>query len=933
MVPSQNSILYRFTANSDILGPRRLQHDPVGWDSIAATARRDATRHGTTIDFTSDLNFVKDGRAYLLRAYQAAGVQANVRILIEQYIPNEFRWVPFYSGRVNFLAAEVGPTQIKVNLEQEGWLQKFLSRNSVKVDLFSGESVAGYSGRMYTPLTVQLHSRAIYQRYQARQQAKATQTAYMTGDENDRSHEQLYYFGFDTQEVNELKLGAVSGGWVAGDRSSVVPIYTASESGTFVIQLQLNLHVEAHNYGQGPGFGTVDGDCYLRVVQNGVTTETKLVPDFQSGGLDGDYIGDIVTRPLTFSYNLQPFDEIYLYARYFIHNIGGGWTGIRYRTPLTGTMMPGSYFRMTATSTTAPTTTKGLLLYEALERTCQALTDEFFVFKSDFFGRTDRGYAVDGPGALTMITGGFQVRGFPLLTGPKASATPQTISLDKDYQARIRTGSTFNLVEGVANDSNSVGQQLYFGYNEPLDNSLGLPAVSGGYVAGTEQSVVPIFVVKNPGQYTITLALNTLIKALNDGSGQFREVFFSVHLRINSGPDQLLYSAHEDNLSGDWQRLVTVPPFTLSQTLQIGDEIYYYGFLYFADATSGTYRFKAQATMNAGSYFNIAAKAQVVISTSGTGELDVRKTLTTTWDELFGSLASVYGLGWGLEWAISDKGKAQQVIRVEPISYWYPADVVLDLTESGNVDDTIKVDQARHYQVIEMGYDKWQAEQTNGLDEFNTKHQWTTPLDVTNNTYSQISQLATSGILLETTRRDRFDATATTDTSQDATNFLVCLLRQGVSDYVTERNQLAAVLTGVLSPDTVYNLRLSPSRMLRRHGPVLRAGLQYQVRQLVRFTYGEGNVGMVSQLVGEPAPITENDHLKVPDLGESLWPPERVEFNAPVTQKQAAAVMAMPIGRVRYLGNDRRKHEGWILEFKHDPKQRIATLALLPCLP
>lgn len=932
MIPSQNSILYRFTANSEILGRRRFRHDPVDWASIVASARRDATRHGTTIDFTSDLTFVKDGRAYLLRAYQAAGVQADVRILIEQWHPNEFRWMPFYSGRVNFLAAEVGPTMIKVNLEQEGWLQKFLTRNSVKVDLFSGQSVAGYSGRTFDPLTVQLHSRAIYQRYVASQKAKATQTAYMTGDEDDRSHEQLYYFGFDTQEVNELKLGAVSGGWVAGEKSSVVPIFTASESGTFVIELNLYLHVEAHNYGQGPEFETVDGDCYLRVVQNGVTTETRLVPDFYSGGLGGDYIGDIITGAKQFSVSLQPFDEIYLYARYFIHNIGGGWTGIRYRTPLTGTMMPGSYFKMTATTTTAPTPTQGLLLYEALERTCQALTDEFFVFKSDFFGRPERGYAADGPGALTMITGGFQIRGFPLLLGPKATATPQTITLDRAYKARIRANSNFPLFDGIATDSNSVGQQLYFGYNEPLDNSLGLPAVAGGYTAGTEQSVVPIFVVKNPGDFTITLALNALIKALNDGSGRFREVYFSVHLRINAGPDQLLYSAHEDNLSGDWQQLVEVPPFTLTQALKTGDEIYYYGFLYFADASGGTYRFKAQAIMNSGSYFNIAAKTQVVISTSGTGELDVRKSLTTTWDELFGSLASVYGLGWGLEWALSDKGRVQQVIRVEPISYWYPADVVLDLTEVGSVEDTLKVDQARHYQIIEMGYDKWQAEQTNGLDEFNTKHQWTTPLDVTKNTYTQISQLATSGILLEATRRDRYDATATADTSQDATNFLVCLLRTA-DGFETERNQRATVLTGVLSPDTVYNLRLTPSRMLRRHGPVLLAGLLLLVKKRVIFTYGEGNVGMVSQLIGEVDPITESNDLDVPALGEALWPPESKEFSAPITREQAAAVMAKPTGRVRYLGADRKKHEGWILEFKHDPKQRTASLSLLPCLP
>lgn len=737
MLPPQNSIRYRFTGSSDLLGRRVFKHDPIGWESIAATLRRDSRRHGTTVDFITDLNFVKDGRAYLLRAYQAAGVQANVSILIEQWEPNEFRWLPYYSGRVHFLEAEIGPTQMKVNLESESWLQKFLARESVKVDLFGGESASGYVGQTHAPITVQLHSRAVLQRYAASQKGRVDVSAQMVGDEDDPSHEQLLYFGFDTPESNEIGLGAVAGGWVSGSAFSVVPIYTAPGNADLTIEFDLRAHIEAHNFGQGPEFETVEGDAFLRVVRAGVAQAYPLVPAFYSGNLGGDYVGDLLTGPQKYTFQLEKGDEVYLYARYFIHDIGGVPTSLRYRSTLTATFLPGAYFRMSAVTTTAATPAKGLLLYEACERLCQALTDERDVFRSDFLGRTDRGYAVDGPGALTMVTGGFQVRGFPLLTEPR----------------------------------------------------------------------------------------------LNDGS------------------------------------------------------------------------------------------------------TDLRKTLTANWREFFDSLAAVYGLGWGVEWAINNKGKLAQVIRVEPISYWYSAEVVLDLTASGFLHDTLKVDQARHYQIVEMGYTTWQAEQVNGLDEFNTKRQWTTPVDVTDNKYSQLSQLATSGTLLEATRRNHFDATSTTDTGNDATTFLVCLLRDGSSGYITERAQMAIALQGVLSPNTVYNLRISPGRMLRRHGPVLQAGLQYQVRSQVRFTYGEGNSGMVSQLIGESAPITENSNLDVPGLGQALWRAEQIEFTAPIQREQVGPVMARPTGRVRYIGADRKTHEGWLLEFKHDPKAKTAAIILLPCLP
>jgi hypothetical protein len=312
------------------------------------------------------------------------------------------------------------------------------------------------------------------------------------------------------------------------------------------------------------------------------------------------------------------------------------------------------------------------------------------------------------------------------------------------------------------------------------------------------------------------------------------------------------------------------------------------------------------------------------------GLTDLRKTLATTWDELFNSLAAVYGLGWGVEWALSERGRLTQVIRVEPLSYWYNKEVILDLTDVGAIADTLTIEESRHYQVIELGYDKWQAGQANGLDEFNAKRQWTTPLTVTSNTYSQISTLSASGILLETTRRDRFDEKATTDTSNDATNFLVCLLRTVGGGFETERNQQAVRLEGVLSPETIYNLRLSPARLLRTHAAALRGCLPFLDKEQVRFTQGEGNVTMVSQLLGESAPITENANLAVSELENALWTPERVEITAPVKRQQITKLLMKPNGRVRYRGADRAIREGWILEVKYEGGQ--ATFTLLPCL-
>lgn len=738
MIPATNQPVFRVRLNSALYGPRLVRHEPVGLDGLGITLHRDPKSHGVATEQSGSLDFVKDGKAYVLKAFEAAGIEADVQALVEQYIPNDFRWAPYYAGRLNYTSAEFTATRAKVNLEQANFLQKFLGRDSVQVDLLGGTSVSGAASPTPAQKQVSLHSRALLQRYAASQKNEVSESTPMSGGDGDQSHEQLLYFGFDTPETNEIGLGAVNGGFVSGDKSTAVPIYTAQGHESLDIDLALFTKVEAHT---GTGipfmrqFRKVGAKCFLVVTgKNGA--ETLLQPEIDAGNLDGDYEGRISVAPRRFHYELEKDDKVYLFATWFVHDLSRGKYD-PYQATITATQLPGSYLRLTATTQTAPTSTTGVLLYEGLERLAQALTDEVDVFRSDFFGRTDCAlpYPQDGPGSLTLLTGGFQVRGFPLLTSPAPAA----------------------------------------------------PAI------------------------------------------------------------------------------------------------------------------------------------------------DLRKTLTTSWSEVFPSLQAVYNVGYGVEWAVGRRGQAQQVIRVEHFSHFYPADVVLDLTSSGPMAVTTKVATDYHYQVADFGYEQWQAQTAGGLDEFNSSRQWTTPLTQVRTTYSQKSKLATSGVLLEATRRDRFDATSTTDTSTDATNFLVCLLRTGTG-FETERNQLASRLEGVLSPDTVYNLRFSPARLLRRHSPALLAGIKATAGATVRYTAGEGNTTMVSQFVDEPAPIAENGDVRVRELPAPLW--LGLEYEAqgvPVNRQQLQALLRRPTGRVRVLDEDGIVREGWVLDFKHAATAETADFTLLAC--
>ncbi|HEX8656188.1 MAG TPA: hypothetical protein VF690_01565, partial [Hymenobacter sp.] len=65
LLPTSNSPRFRFTLDSDLFGPRVLRTDPKGWDELGISLRRDPKTHGLTREYTVQLGFIQDGRAYL----------------------------------------------------------------------------------------------------------------------------------------------------------------------------------------------------------------------------------------------------------------------------------------------------------------------------------------------------------------------------------------------------------------------------------------------------------------------------------------------------------------------------------------------------------------------------------------------------------------------------------------------------------------------------------------------------------------------------------------------------------------------------------------------------------------------------------------------------------------------------------------------------
>jgi hypothetical protein len=219
---------------------------------------------------------------------------------------------------------------------------------------------------------------------------------------------------------------------------------------------------------------------------------------------------------------------------------------------------------------------------------------------------------------------------------------------------------------------------------------------------------------------------------------------------------------------------------------------------------------------------------------------------------------------------------------------------VLNLDHVRGIKRSIAKD--KYFNQILIGYDEWQPEDINGLDEFNTKHTYTTGFKTIGNPLALTSKIIASGSLIEVIRRNQFDATNTTDTKYDESLIIVALNQSNPA--IAEKNENFPTVNNLLSPETAYNLRLSPARNLLRNGARINGSLLKKLGSSYVFQSGEGNYIMESiesdnlpgnydnELLKENQNITwaYADREEV----EPLWAPVEFNFNYPLSLNNLA---------------------------------------------
>ena len=259
---------------------------------------------------------------------------------------------------------------------------------------------------------------------------------------------------------------------------------------------------------------------------------------------------------------------------------------------------------------------------------------------------------------------------------------------------------------------------------------------------------------------------------------------------------------------------------------------------------------------------------------------EVFRPLTTSLKEFMESFSATHNLGMGIE---NDGFK--EFVRIEELGYFYNRNTTIKLpNQVKNVKRSEAVDY--YYSALELGYEKGgDYEEAFGLVEYNGTSKFATAIKVLRNVYNKLSKYRADSYGAEFARRKPKLTHGTEDTRYDSDVFQFDLKRDALSNVFKLRkwqDDFEQAPTGTFSPETAYNLRLSPFNCLLRHGWVIASGLTKYLSDYVRYTSSSANSSLSTKLIGGNE-YSENGDIINAELSRPRYVPEFIEFEHEVT--------------------------------------------------
>jgi hypothetical protein len=301
--------------------------------------------------------------------------------------------------------------------------------------------------------------------------------------------------------------------------------------------------------------------------------------------------------------------------------------------------------------------------------------------------------------------------------------------------------------------------------------------------------------------------------------------------------------------------------------------------------------------------------------------------LFVNFEMLFEECRKIFNIGWGF-----DNNETELILGRTDI--FYKSNVVVDV---GLLDmATFTTAKDLIYGTITVGYNKWEAEEYNGLDEMNTERQYRRNIDTNPTELDLMSDIISAGYTIEITRRKNQGRTGTSDWRYDDDLFII-------NTYIDDDLVLYAYqgvdngAANIYSPATRMNYALTPVRNLMRWFKSIAAATPTVANEDLIFTSGTGNYIAEGQMTVycpvEGEVIAENETIDSTKFSDDyyitpIWQTVYATFNAPLSMAEFEDIKADVYGAIRFRCSD-TIYLGNIIEMSHDPNVGIANFKLL----
>jgi len=277
---------------------------------------------------------------------------------------------------------------------------------------------------------------------------------------------------------------------------------------------------------------------------------------------------------------------------------------------------------------------------------------------------------------------------------------------------------------------------------------------------------------------------------------------------------------------------------------------------------------------------------------------------------------------------IPDTIPGAHLLVVEDLDYFYRDTEIL--RHDGVPEADTEIEESRHYSRVQVGYKKWEVEDINGLDEFNSNREYNTSLDTVNTPLDITSTLVAGSYPIEVTRQQSFATTGAADTKYDNEVFLICMRRTSYP-YGNIEVEIGNVdnTSNIFSPNTIYNFRISPIRNLMRWYKSIASGFTslFDTMNKLFFSSGTGNLTAYGEMTDatcrvENQALQENQNVFVTQFADPadytpLWKNETITYAYPMSVSDYKTIKNNPYGYISVQCGNGDFVKYWIKEIKY----------------